>query len=257
MQAPPGASAALAADRPTPAPDTQGLWRRFKESGDMAARRALVESYLGFARYIAARCYALRVRDGIGFNDYMQLACLDLIDAVDRFHHDNGKATFETYASHRIRGAVLNGLIEFSKVNAQIEARRQVRRERLVSLAQQALPEDSGARLAQLADMATGLALGLMLDDLRIYQSSEGTVEDNCYADAEMRKLRTTLARLVNALPERERLLISEHYFKDKPFDSIAASFGITKGRMSQLHKRALTLLQSALNSTRGADWSF
>lgn len=251
--------AAQSTDRPEPpgsGDEVTPLWAAFKTDGDLAARQALIERHLGFARYVAWRCYAQRMRDGVAFSDYQQLAIIGLIEAVDRFDPLLGRASFETYASHRIRGAVLNGLTSMSEVNAQIEARRRTHRSRLATLAEvdEAAPAGHD-EFERFADLATGMALGFMLDDVRIFQTSEGEVADNSYSDAEMHKLRSTLERLIRTLPERESHLLRAHYFNDLPFETVAEDFGLSKGRVSQLHKRALASLHSSLAALHCTEW--
>lgn len=240
------------------------LWRRFRLHGDMAARDMLIKGYLHFARIMAGKSYAERYRDGVTFGEYFQLASVGLIEAVDRYKPDDGRASFKTYAAYRIKGAILNGLGELTEVRAQIDARGRAHRDRLASLAarggEEADPQDEGQAegdtFERLSKMALGLALGFMLDDVRIYQSEEGRVEDNCYTDTEMRQLRARLKDLIRLLPERERQLIERHYFEAQQFDEIAQTLALSKGRVSQLHKRALGLLQDALAGARYQEWS-
>lgn len=250
------------------------LWQRFKGDGDMAARDTLIRHHLDFARILAGRAYARRYRDTVSFGDYMQLASLGLIDAVDKFLHEDGRATFRSYAAHWIRGAILNGLRSLSEVHAQIDARKRAHRDRLYSLTRRpqgdddqddddALDDTSSTTadecadpFTRLADIAMGVALGFMLDDLRIYQSSEGTQEDNSYTDAEMRRLRKLLGRAAQGLSGDERDLIDRHYFEGHTFEDVARHLALSKGRVSQLHKRALGSLRSALNEAGYRDWS-
>lgn len=255
---------AAAADAPAQSHEA-GLWRRFKLEGDMQARDALIRAYLDFARIMAGKTYSQRNRDTVNFNEYMQLASVGLIEAVDRYSPDEGLASFRTYAAHWIRGAILNGLRNLSEVHAQIEARKRAHRDRLHSIARRAKEEEETESNAgeenvdafdRLAGVAMGMALGFMLDDLRIYQTSEGTVEDTCYDDMDMRKLRASLGQAVRALPERERTLITRHYFEGLAFDELARSLDLSKGRVSQLHRQALTALRRALHKAGHGDWS-
>ena len=55
------------------------------------------------------------------------------------------------------------------------------------------------------------------------------------------------LHALLDSLPERECLIVTLHYLQQVPFITIAAQLGITKGRVSQLHRRAMERLREAL----------
>ena len=60
----------------------------------------------------------LRRDNSVAFADYFQYACVGLVEAVDRFEPDR-PVLFETFATYRIRGAVLNGLAKESELAAQ------------------------------------------------------------------------------------------------------------------------------------------
>jgi RNA polymerase sigma factor for flagellar operon FliA len=62
------------------------------------------------------------------------------------------------------------------------------------------------------------------------------------------------LLKLTADLPEREAKIIRHHYFQQVPFDDIAESLGLTKGRVSQLHRRALMMLRDAMRADGGVD---
>lgn len=236
------------------------LWLRFKSEGDMTARDTLIRHYMAFARILAARAYARRYADTVSFGEFMQLASLGLIEAVDRFSLSDGRASFRTYAAHWIRGAVIDGLRTQTEVHAQIDARRQSQRDRLRSLkdGQEQGGQALGARevFNRLADVAVGVALGFMLDDIRMYREGDGVAEDRCGADLEARRMRVLLETSARALPPKERLLIEKHYFEGLKFEEIASLMALSKGRVSQLHKQALGLLRSALRQAGHGDWS-
>jgi len=56
----------------------------------------------------------------------------------------------------------------------------------------------------------------------------------------------------VARLPERDRRIIELHYLEDVNFDQIADLYGLTKGRISQLHKAAMLLLRKRLSAVAG-----
>ena len=240
--------------------DERALWLRFKREGDMAARDALIRHYLAFTRILAARAYARRYGDTISFGEFMQLASVGLIEAVDHFSPDDGRASFRTYAAHWIRGAILGGLRSLSEVHAQIDARKRAQRDRLRSLAEPAAdaadPAGASDPFDRFAEVAVGVALGFMLDDVRIYQQGEGVVADHCGPDLEMRRIRGLLERAARGLPDKERFLIEKHYFEGLAFEEIATLLSLSKGRVSQLHKQALLALRAALRQAGYGDWS-
>jgi RNA polymerase sigma factor for flagellar operon FliA len=67
---------------------------------------------------------------------------------------------------------------------------------------------------------------------------------DNAYSRVEMRQLSERLAESVESLSEQQRLVIHRHYFQQVPFDEIAVTMKLTKGRISQIHRAALMQLR-------------
>ena len=68
--------------------------------------------------------------------------------------------------------------------------------------------------------------------------------------------MRRVIRCAVERLPERERDLVTRHYFGQREFQSIAQDLGITKGRVSQLHAQALARIRQLLGSTSDVDFS-
>src|SRR4051794_38625496 len=93
----------------------RALWERFRRTGDSSLRAQLIERYLHLARGAAKRYFRLRSDDFVPFMDYLQYARIGLVEAIDDY--DPGRAaSFETYSSYRIRGALLNGLGRESEI---------------------------------------------------------------------------------------------------------------------------------------------
>lgn len=247
-------SAAFESEWPIPA-DEDTLWRTYREQPTQLLRDRLVTRYLPYARAIAARMYARRGGQDFEFDDYLQYASLGLMECVDRYQPGMG-ASFKTYATTRMTGAILNGLEKLTERQQQVAIHRR--------LAQQ---EDRGASLAdvnddaegtesaedlfrRLATVGVGVALGVLLEGSGLieWQSTDNPNGFGAYEQVELKQLRDRVIALVSTLPERERHIVRAHYMQDIPFQDIAAELGVTKGRVSQLHKRALDMLRQNLN---------
>jgi RNA polymerase sigma factor for flagellar operon FliA len=219
------------------------LWLEFVRLRSRALRDELIERYIGLAKIMAARLYQRRADNSVSFSDYLQYARVGLVEAVD--HYDPERAVpFEAFSSYRIKGAIINGL-ESNRLAAQrFWARRA--RERFESLKQHEVQGDRRASLEELVNLTVGLALS------HIIEHDEGEVIDetlaaNPYAVTELAQLKRAVHSLLPALPERERELIRRHYEEHVEFQQIAAEWGLTKGRVSQLHAQALQRLRKLL----------
>jgi RNA polymerase sigma factor for flagellar operon FliA len=212
----------------------------------------LVAAYTPLVRRLAARVYARRVGGELEYADMVQLGMVGLLEAIDRYTPTRG-VRFETFATYRVEGAILNGLPSYSELQRQLAVRRELARERAQSLRQGTEVVDLSA-LERLADIAIGLALGFALEDSGLASHDEPAEPDNAYARTELAQLRRHLAELAEQLPDAERRVIFRHYFQQQPFDEIAAGMSLTKGRISQIHHAALKRLRERLRQLHGRE---
>ncbi len=242
---------------------TGQLWAYYAHSRDAGARAQLIAAYGQFARMLAAKMFARRVYTEMEFEDYLQYANVGLLEAIDRF--DPSRAIlFETFSASRITGAVLNGIAQSSEIQRQLAARKSVVTARVASLAERndALvapkPANSAeAVFARLADLAIGLAVGFVLEGTGMHQEQEGEYADNSYDGVELKQLQVRIAAAVQALSQRQRQVIELHYLQQMEFGEVASALGLTRGRISQLHKEALGMLRTLLKKPDEIDVHF
>lgn len=225
------------------------LWQAWREQGDAGAREALIAMHQDFARIIAAKLYGQRYSDDVEFDEYLQFARVGLLESVERYDPSFG-ASFRTFASHRMQGAVLSGLECLSECNRQLALRRRLEQDRVRSLARKE-PDAAANSFEHLASVAVGLAVGYMLDDVAAYQSADSSYGDSAYAELAGRETRDRLHKLIEQLAPKESRIIRHHYLQHIPFEDIAAEMELTPGRVSQLHRRALEQLRALLKQER------
>jgi RNA polymerase sigma factor for flagellar operon FliA len=238
------------------------LWRQLRAEGDAQARERLLALHVGYARVVAAAYYARRFHDDIEFGDYLQFASIGLLEAVERFDPERG-VQFRTFAARRMHGAILNGLERCTEKQQQIAARQRLRAERLRDLkllagessgAGTGVPQEPQQLLAFVAEAGIGLALCWLLEGSGMVEGAAGAESQPFYRSAELRQLRERLVQAVEGLPATERTVIRNHYLQEIPFEQIAAGLQLTRGRISQLHRRALLRLRGLLADQ--GDWS-
>lgn len=235
---------AAAQDGAVHAPDP--LWADWLQARMQAVRDELVSRYSELVRILAAKTFRHRYSEELEYADYVQFGMIGLLEAIDRFDPSLG-IKFETFASHRIQGAILNGVETLSEKQQQIAVRGRVRAERVKSLV-----DNGGARptrtnadaLHHLADIAIGLAMGFMLDNCGMYLDGDPSSGNTPYEHLELTQLRQRLTNLVKQLPAQECLVIRRHYYQRQQFEEVARTLGVTKGRVSQIHHAALARLR-------------
>jgi RNA polymerase sigma factor for flagellar operon FliA len=221
-------------------------WKKVRQDKNTPESCELIEHYTYLAKNSAVHYYRMRTSDDIEFNDYLQLAMLGLVESVQRYDPDKG-ASFSTFANYRIKGALLNGLEKTTELRDQIAFFRRSRRARISSITDHDV-NGKGDNFSKLVSVTIELALSFMLEDAG-FLIKEQPGGDELYDRESARLLSKQLSEIIDHLPEKERLIIRNHYFHAMSFEEIARFFGVTKGRISQLHKRALTLIRTEYDS--------
>lgn len=222
--------------------DELALWDRWRASRDMSARDALIAKYSPWSRMVARDVY-VRVRAmASAWPDCAQNALVGLLEAIGRFDPSRG-IVFQTYARHRIRGAVFDGmraLRDDLRREAQQYERIATIRERVTTLVEETVSDPLEAFVAS----TIGLSLGFLMEAGSIPAHPYAA---DAYAHREHEEIGEALAAAIAQLPEREQAIVMLHYHHHVPFVAIAEQMGVTKGRVSQLHKRALERLRESL----------
>jgi RNA polymerase sigma factor for flagellar operon FliA len=233
---------AEAQEKRTGVPDEElPLWEQASSGDSNTARAQLIDRYLPLAKQIAAKLYRNRPDNDVPFDDYFQYASVGLLEAVNRFDETQG-AAFATFATHRIRGAVLNGLDNHTERRRQAAFVRHNRRQIVESINAQASEGDDSA-FSEVVDLTIMLAIGFLIED-----SGSGSIAESRNAPLEAQaldELKQTVRVAVEALPANERIVIRYHYFHQIRFRELAEQLQLSKGRVSQIHKRALERIRS------------
>ncbi len=228
--------------------DARDLWIAFKRHGSPAAREALFSNYFAHSQRIARRQFRDRSGADIEFPDLCQLASAGLLEAIDRFNPELG-VPFLAYASRRIKGSILDGIAKSNELREQISSRQRARRERARSLAG-TLSDDMPIATAMqaLTELTIGLALGFMLEGTNLYVNDDQPAGDmNAYDSVAWKETVGQVLGEVARLPDRERAVVRHHYINGLTFEQVGALLGVSKGRVSQLHKSAIEQLRRRL----------
>lgn len=222
-------------------------------------RDQLVQRFVPLVKRIAYHLMA-RLPANVQFEDLVQNGMLGLLDALDRFEEGFG-AQFETYATQRVRGAMLDGLRENDWLPRNL--RRELRR---IEGAISALEHTHG-RAPSERELADTLGMSLAdyqktLQDARGHQlvyfddfAGEGDEDflerhftDNNADPSNILEEKNVKALLVNAierLPEREKLMMALYYEQELNLREIGEVMGVTESRVCQLHTQAIARLRS------------
>jgi RNA polymerase sigma factor for flagellar operon FliA len=118
-------------------------------------------------------------------------------------------------------------------------------RDRVESIGEGFTKNQDARLFKDMVQAAIGLAFGYLLEDAQLNTAPEGQ-QDNPYKQLEVNRLKARLQAIVDRLPEKEGIVIRYHYFEHHNFSEIATLMKLTKGRVSQLHSRALVMIREA-----------
>ena len=227
----------------------------------------LVQRFAPLVKRIAYHLMA-RLPSSVQVDDLVQNGMMGLLDAINRFEAGMG-AQFETYAAQRVRGAMLDGLRENDWLPRSL--RRDFRR---IEVAISQLEQEHG-RAPSEQELAAALDMTLadyqkMLQDARGHQliSFEDLVEDGVEDFLERHltdhsnepsklledeSLRRLLVAGIEALPEREKLMMALYYEQDLNLREIGEVMGVTESRVCQLHTQVVARLRARIFADGGA----
>ncbi|MBT2326660.1 RNA polymerase sigma factor FliA [Variovorax paradoxus] len=227
----------------------------------------LLKQHQPMVRRIALQMIA-KLPASVELDDLIQAGMIGLLDASTRYE-DNRGAQFETFASQRIRGAMLDelrandwgsrGLRQSArKVEAAIQALEhrlgrapaegEIAKELKMSLEayQAQLQEIQGCQLLYVEDFTQGESDSPFLDQNARGARSERASDDPLEQLLES-GFRHQLVDAIGALPERDQLLLNLYYEEELNLREIGAILEVSQSRVCQLHSQAITRLRAAL----------
>lgn len=213
-------------------------------------RDELIAEYQQYVHSIARKLIRSMGLPSDVFDEFVSAGYLGLVEAASRFDPNGGRA-FKSFAFLRIRGAIIDHIRDNSQLPPRtyrklraLEA-AQEERERLEESLQNSTSRPEERLAHSLEFLARGaLAFRLSMQDVEDEVAAAQTV-DSPEAQVLEQEFGDELRALVETLPEKERLVVEEYYFNDKPFTQIADEYeGMSKSWVSRLHSRALALLK-------------
>jgi RNA polymerase sigma factor for flagellar operon FliA len=233
----------------------------YTAKGQLQDSSILLKQYSSLVRRLAHQMIA-KLPANVELDDLIQVGMIGLNDALSRFDANHG-VQFETFATQRIRGAMLDEL-RGGDWMSRGDRRHQRAIETAVHTLEQKLqraPNESeiademGMLLADYQGLL-GKVRGTQLFYLEDLSGDDGDdfldrhVADNSANPFEMlqdQRMREALVDAIGRLPEREQYVMSMYYERDMNLKEIAAVLGVTESRICQLHSQSIARLRSKL----------
>lgn len=228
-------------------------------------RNAMIRQYQPLVRRLAHHMMA-KLPANVQVDDLIQVGLIGLSDALSRYEAGQG-AQFETFATQRIRGAMLDELRENDwmsrgsrKSQKDIEQALHRLEHRLGSTPLESeIATEMGMSLSDyqlLLGKVRGTQL-VYLEDMGRGHDDDDSFLDRHMADSDAdplnllgdQRLREALVAAIKLLPEREQLIMSMYYEQDMNLKEIALVMNVTESRVCQLHSQSIARLRAKMRA--------
>jgi RNA polymerase sigma factor for flagellar operon FliA len=246
--------------------DLEPLWTDYKEHGSIVARDKLLAEYTPFVNYIAQRV-AINLPPNVQLGDLIGAGVMGLIKAVEDF--DAGREVkFETYATHKIRGAILDDLRVQDWIPRSIRQKSRAIKNAYMELEKELgrVPYDSevaefmNLELTEFESLlnevapVTIISLNETITDadsdskgITLIDTLEDPDAENPLDRLGVEDTKKILTNALMALPENERQVVALYHYEEMTLKEIGVAMNLTESRVSQIHSKAMLKLRAKL----------
>ncbi len=239
------------------------LWEDYSRLHSSEVREKIILEYAPLVKVVAGRL-SMYLGYNVEYEDLVSYGIFGLIDAIDKFDYKK-EVKFETYASLRIRGAILDQIRKMDWIPRTVR-----QRQRQIDTATKDVESLSGHTAT---DDEIAANIGISGDELLEWKSqmkvtnivslneyletgSEIPNDKNCSAGyrgpedvAEQTELKEVLKEALDLLTEKERKVIVLYYYEELTLKEISHILEVSESRVSQLHTKGLQRMKSKLGN--------
>ena len=238
----------------------ENIWEDYENTRDPGLKEKLIIHYASLVKYVAGRL-SIHFGDHVEFDELAGYGIFGLIDAIDKFKYEKG-VKFETYASLRIRGAIIDGVRKLDWVPRTLREKNKMLEQAFEALSLELGRDPTESELAAKLDITIGEVRKLMketsllsvvsLDEYleqnqeTVYTGANSHIE-NPETQHEKKEMKMILTEAISSLSEKEKLVITLYYFEELTLKEISKIMEVSESRVSQIHTKALSRMQMRL----------
>jgi RNA polymerase sigma factor FliA len=246
--------------------DIDSLWTQYRATGNQTFKDRLLVEYSGLVKFIAQRV-AMNLPPSVELDDLISAGIMGLIKAVEGFEPERG-LKFETFATHKVRGAILDELRAMDWVPRSVRQKNRSLQKAYTELENKfgRMPYDDevaahlGLSPEEFEDMLSDVAPATILsleealpdrgDDSKSLSLLD-TIEDpqgtNPLKEIGYQEMKRILKDAIGQLPEKEKLVVALYHYEELTLKEIGEVLGLTESRVSQIHSKAMLKLRAKL----------
>lgn len=240
------------------------LWESYAKTKAADLRETLIIEYAPLVKIIAGRL-SMYLGYNVEYEDLVSYGIFGLIDAIDKFDYGKG-IKFETYASLRIRGAILDQIRKMDWIPRTLRQKQKRMDAALIKLEKElgrpATDEEAAAELGISVEEfysweGQSQASGLVSLDECLEQGTEPRTDFNQAVHSpeevvEKQELKKILEEVLEILTEKEKKVVLLYYYEELTLKEISAIMEVSESRISQLHTKALQKMKNKLGEQFG-----
>jgi RNA polymerase sigma factor for flagellar operon FliA len=245
--------------------DTEKIWKEYQKNPTQELREELIIAYAQLVKLVAGRL-VMYLGHNVEFEDLVSYGIFGLIDAIDKFDAEKN-VKFETYASLRIRGAILDQIRKMDWIPRTVRQRQRriddAVREIEMRTGKSATDEEIAAEIGLSEEEYLNWQSQLKVTNVVSLNEFEeqgtapepvmDTSHNSHYAQpeevVEEEELKEKLAESLDILTEKERKVIELYYYEDMTLKEISGILDVSESRISQLHTKALLKMRKKMGS--------
>jgi RNA polymerase sigma factor FliA len=236
-------------------------------AGELDVREQIVKKYIPLVKYIASRVMIGKSKY-IEYEDLVSYGLLGLMDALNKFDENRGMK-FSTYASIRIKGAMIDELRKNSpiskgamdKLNRYNDAVENLQRKLLREPSDKEIADSLGIDISEIGEIENYINYIsiVSLEDLIFSDDDDipliGTIEDpkspSPEKSLEEKEELQYLTKALDVLNEKDKTVLSLYYYEKMTLKEIGKILNVSESRVCQLHSRAIIHLRKTLKKMK------
>ncbi|MBE5875378.1 MAG: FliA/WhiG family RNA polymerase sigma factor [Lachnospiraceae bacterium] len=242
------------------------LWEDYAKLKTSELREKIILEYAPLVKVVAGRL-SMYLGYNVEYEDMVSYGIFGLIDAIDKFDMSK-EVKFETYASLRIRGAILDQIRKMDWIPRTIRQRQKqidaVMKEIEAATGREATDEEIAVRLGITGDELLEWQSQMKVNNIislneYVEQGSDIPADRNMSSGFEMpesviekNELKDVLQDALELLTEKEKKVILLYYYEELTLKEISYVLEVTESRVSQLHTKALQKMKTKMGNYVG-----
>lgn len=241
--------------------ERQKIWEKYTKNPTQEMREQIIIEYAPLVKIVAGRL-SMYLGGNVEYEDLVSYGVFGLIDAIDKFD-TNKDVKFETYASLRIRGSILDQIRKMDWIPRTVRQRQRKIDEAIKSLeartgktpADEMLAEELGVSGEELLSWQSQLKVTNVVSLNEFVESGNEPVMDakgnfrfaqpeEVIAETELKRM---LKDAMQLLTEKEQKVILLYYYEDLTLKEISRVLEVSESRISQLHTKALQKMKKKM----------